>query len=625
MHFLIIDEHPADRDKIIRLLKDTFQNAALTVVDSPETYRQVLTTGPFDCVLTEHTLDWTDGLIVLHELKARWPDVPVIIVTGSGSEQTAVEGFRAGLQDYVRKDQIQTELIPAIRRAAKHKPMEQALRESEETARRQLAEIDSIYGSAPIGLAVLDSELRYVRINDRLAQMNGIPAAAHIGKTVRELLPDLADQAEAIYRDIVSTGEPLLDIEFSGTTPAEPDRARTWLANWLPLRDSGGQVIGMNVVTHEVTERQEAQQALRESRQRLAWMLDKTGVGVWLNELPFGALNWDEQTRKLFFVDPEAEPTIELFWSRIYPDDIEPTRLAVAQAIRDRALYAIDHRAVNPDTGEIRWIRSIGQAHYAEDGTPTYFDGINYDITERKEAEGALQRYAADLEAANQANRILLQEVNHRVKNSLTAILSLIFAERHRLKQERPSVGPDPEPHTRCDSALSDLADRVSSLAIVHSLLSANRWRPLYLAELVDAVIQGITTTLSKPKSLDLEITGASVLLTPEQAHHVALAISELTTNSVKYGCGPTGVHINVDIRLEEGAVRLVYRNQGPEYSDLVLSGQAHSVGLGIVDKLARHSLRGTWTMWNDGGPATEIRFPADPELNRRPAYDSTR
>ncbi len=255
MHFLIIDEHPADRDKIIRLLKDTFQNAALTVVDSPETYRQVLTTGPFDCVLTEHTLDWTDGLIVLHELKARWPDVPVIIVTGSGSEQTAVEGFRAGLQDYVRKDQIQTELIPAIRRAAKHKPMEQALRESEETARRQLAEIDSIYGSAPIGLAVLDSELRYVRINDRLAQMNGIPAAAHIGKTVRELLPDLADQAEAIYRDIVSTGEPLLDIEFSGTTPAEPDRARTWLANWLPLRDSGGQVIGMNVVTYEVTER----------------------------------------------------------------------------------------------------------------------------------------------------------------------------------------------------------------------------------------------------------------------------------------------------------------------------------------------------------------------------------
>jgi len=119
-------------------------------------------------------------------------------------------------------------------------------------------------------------------------------------------------------------------------------------------------------------------------------------MGMWLNTMPLGRLDWDDRTRELFFVPPGVEATAELFWSRLHPDDREPTRLAVEAAIRDRTLYAIDHRVVNPDTGEIRWIRSAGQATYAEDGSPVRFDGVNYDITERKQAEESL-RFQLDL------------------------------------------------------------------------------------------------------------------------------------------------------------------------------------------------------------------------------------
>ena len=123
-----------------------------------------------------------------------------------------------------------------------------------------------------------------------------------------------------------------------------------------PGQDSAGIVIGAFEVAHDITERKRAEEALRQSHERLEWVLETTGVGSWLNELPLGGLNWDSRTRELFFIPPGVEPTIELFWERLHPEDHEPTRLAIEAALRDGTLYAIDHRAVDPVTGAIRWI-----------------------------------------------------------------------------------------------------------------------------------------------------------------------------------------------------------------------------------------------------------------------------
>ena len=109
MRFLLVDEHVRDRDDIARLLEGAF-DAVLTVADTPEAYARALAHQPVDCVLTEHALGWTEGRQVLRDVQALWPGVPVIMVTGSDSQRVAVEGFRAGLTDYVRKDQIQDEL-----------------------------------------------------------------------------------------------------------------------------------------------------------------------------------------------------------------------------------------------------------------------------------------------------------------------------------------------------------------------------------------------------------------------------------------------------------------------------------------------------------------------------------
>jgi len=134
------------------------------------------------------------------------------------------------------------------------KQIEVALQESQLQLQQQLAEIETIYQSAPIGLNVLDTDLRFVRINQRLADINGRSVEAHLGRTVREIVPDLADVAEQLLRPILETGEPLLNVEITGETPAQPGVQRTWLEHFLPLK-SGDRVIGINTVCEEITER----------------------------------------------------------------------------------------------------------------------------------------------------------------------------------------------------------------------------------------------------------------------------------------------------------------------------------------------------------------------------------
>jgi PAS domain S-box-containing protein len=124
------------------------------------------------------------------------------------------------------------------------------------------AELENIYATVPVGLCCVDRDLRYVSINEQLARYNGLPLEAHFGRTLREIVPHLADAIEPIYRRVLETGRPELNIELTGSTDADPDVVHTWICSYSPLRDEHGNVIGVNTVVHDTTDRRASAVAL---------------------------------------------------------------------------------------------------------------------------------------------------------------------------------------------------------------------------------------------------------------------------------------------------------------------------------------------------------------------------
>ncbi|MBD1849172.1 response regulator [Leptolyngbya sp. FACHB-711] len=126
---------------------------------------------------------------------------------------------------------------------------------AEATVQAQLAQIEAIYATAPIGLCFLDRERRFVQLNERLAEMNGLSVSDHLGRTIRELLPELAEVQEPIFEQVLQTGVPVLDVEVQGTTPAQPGIERHWLVSYYPLIAAAGRVLGINIMVQEITGR----------------------------------------------------------------------------------------------------------------------------------------------------------------------------------------------------------------------------------------------------------------------------------------------------------------------------------------------------------------------------------
>jgi PAS domain S-box-containing protein len=158
----------------------------------------------------------------------------------------------------VFRDTTEAEAAVAAREAAA-----QELRESRAAAWDRLAELQSIYDTAPVGLCVIGRDRRFLRVNRRLAEINGLPAEEHVGRTVAEVVPGIAEAAEPLFRLIFETGEPQAGIEIVGETPAAPGRRRTWLEDWNPLRGEDGAIDAVNVVAVEITERKAAEERER--------------------------------------------------------------------------------------------------------------------------------------------------------------------------------------------------------------------------------------------------------------------------------------------------------------------------------------------------------------------------
>jgi diguanylate cyclase (GGDEF)-like protein/PAS domain S-box-containing protein len=255
------------------------------------------------------------------------------------------------------------------------------LRESQDRHRQLTTELELIYRTAPIGLCVLDQDLRFVHINERLAEINGVPVEDHLGKTVSEVVPDVALHNEALLRDVLETGEPVIDFELTAETPARPGVHRTWLSQYWPLRRDDGKIYGINVVAEEITERRwlEEFRTLAENSTDMIVRFDRALRRIYVNAA-FEHLLGKPRTALL----NKSNHEIGL------PDELA----AFLDQVLEQVFLTGHAQTVEvnlPTAAGLRVVESRVVPEFGPDRQVETLLAISRDITERKQAEQSLR------------------------------------------------------------------------------------------------------------------------------------------------------------------------------------------------------------------------------------------
>ncbi|WP_297511797.1 PAS domain-containing protein [uncultured Caulobacter sp.] len=295
---------------------------------------------------------------------------------------------------------------------------------------------------------------------------------------------------------------------------------RTFFEDGQPLRFVG--------VISDVTDRREAVNHLLRQEETLRQAVDAADVGTWDLDVDTGALTWSERCYPMFGL-PAGEPVdIETAFSLIHPGDEARVREATRQAMDPavRADYAVEFRATGRDDHVERWLAVKGKVFFGDDGRAHRFVGAVVNITDRKRAELHL--------------RLLVNELNHRVKNSLATIQAIASQSFNGQRS--------------MDEAREAFSNRVVALAEAHDLLTRENWEGADLQDVVDrvATLHGGVDRFT--------LSGPSVRLSPKTALSLSMALHELATNAMKYGAlsTPEGeVAIAWALAPDAGPVRL--------------------------------------------------------------------
>ena len=127
-------------------------------------------------------------------------------------------------------------------------------KQAEESMRESEAWLNAYFAASPSGMAMVDPQLRYMKVNQPLADITGVPLQSHIGKTIRETVPQLADILEPLYQEVFATGKPILNFELSGETNASPGELRDWQISYFPLMGEAGEPKAVGSIVNEITE-----------------------------------------------------------------------------------------------------------------------------------------------------------------------------------------------------------------------------------------------------------------------------------------------------------------------------------------------------------------------------------
>ncbi|MFO1293020.1 MAG: ATP-binding protein [Rubrivivax sp.] len=326
---------------------------------------------------------------------------------------------------------------------------------------------------------------------------------------------------------------------------------RTVLARRVVQRDAHGRPLAFLGVAIDITERQEAERALRAERDHVAMATRAAGIGTWEFDPATSAAFWDEQMWRLRGLQrPATMADMHERFAHVHPEDREIIRGAMIAAIDDDATQEYEFRVVWPD-GQVRWLASRSIALRDEQGQRRRI-GANWDVTDRRAAEDALRERERAL-AQSRAKSQFLARVSHELRTPLNAVLG--FAQL--------LIGEEPAGDAAAGQRLRRLEHIRSAgrhlLALIDDVLDLARieggelpleLQPLALAPLVEGSLP-LVQPLAQTRRLQLR-TGALDQVVLADAKRLRQVLLNLLSNAIKYN--REGGTITIDAHAEPGA-----------------------------------------------------------------------
>jgi PAS domain S-box-containing protein len=305
-----------------------------------------------------------------------------------------------------------------------------------------------------------------------------------------------------------------------------------------PVEVDDTQIDEVNAVNRALREAQQelaaSRAALRQSEQLLGTAADVAQFGAHQYDAVNDRVYRSPQIRRILGADPAQDLDFEAAQAFVHPDDREEVRWRKQQILKSEQQYQVTYRIKRPD-GEVRWVMDRGQVERDAEGRALRVIGVLVDIT--------------DLKAAEQRQRLLFDELSHRVKNTLAIVQSLA---QHTLRSK-----PDPQEFA------SAFGDRLRSLSQAHDLLARTAWQGASMHKVVSAVLEPFAAQGDR-----VDIRGDTVDLPANTTVTLALMLNELATNAAKYGAlsgskGKIEISWTVGANGEALSVDLLWREQG--------------------------------------------------------------
>ena len=471
-----------------------------------------------------------------------------------------------------------------------------------------------IYDTAPIGLACLSPDCRYLQINQRLTEICGISVEDHLGRSVRDCVPALAGAVEDIVRSIMETGDPVTGIEVAGQRADQTDE-RFWITYWHPLRSPNGEIVGINVAAEEITERKRAEAALSASERQfrtladsipqLVWMADAAGKIYWFNN------HWHEYT------GTSAVNTSSHDWQAILaPASLDEARHRWAQTLESGTPLELELSLLGQD-GQYRPfltraipLRNSAAAIYGWIGT-------HIDISERKRSEQEIRNARDAAEAALQNLREtqnslieveklaalgrlvagVAHEINNPVGTSLTVASALerkaamITAELAQGTLKRSSLNEflkiSREASAQLVANLNHAAELIQSFKQVATDRNQSNQRDFDLGALTEQIAKSLRPGLGK-QNLLLHVECQPDLAMNSYPGPYGQVLTNLFLNAVAHAFPEAG----------KGAIEITARSAGADNVEILFSDD----GCGMDPAIRRKAFEPFFTTRRDQG-----------------------